>query len=104
MGQALCGPAVGVTNETKNRRPNDPSAPQEWSQKLQDQKKPNQIDGKNPDEAIATELFGNPPARRCNELRPRDRNIRKRDRSGDYCRFADGTYGFVCALRGGAKR
>src|SRR6516165_7417687 len=95
---------IGISSETKNGLPHRPSAPQKRSQKLKDQKDPDQVDNEYTNQAIGAELFSDPAARRRNELRPCDRNIYKRDRSDEHTRLTDCADRLVCTFRGQTNR
>ncbi|HKD29349.1 MAG TPA: hypothetical protein VKC66_25990, partial [Xanthobacteraceae bacterium] len=71
---------------------------------MKHQKSANQVDGKDAGNAIATELFGDPAARRSDELRPCDHNVCKRHWRDEHTRLADGTNYLICAFSGHTDR
>src|SRR5262249_3536338 len=91
---------IGVANEAESGLPHSSSAPQKRSQKLKNQQNTNQVDGKYAGDAIAAELFGDPAAGRCDELRPCDCKVCKCHWGDEHASFADGTNCFICTHSG----
>lgn len=94
---------IGIASEAENGLPHGSSAPKKRSQKLKNEKNTNQVDNKDTGDASAAEPFGDPAARRCDELWPGDRKVYESHRSDEHTRFADGTNCFVCAFSGHAR-
>src|SRR5215475_3387355 len=100
----FASPAIGAARNVKDGLRYDPSAPQQWAQKLQKQGNPNEIDRKNSDEAIDAKLFSDPPARRRNELRACNRYVCKGERCNNDARPAESTDRSVSTLRSQTNR
>src|SRR5262249_4773253 len=95
---------MSVASEAENGLPDDSSEPQKRPQELKNQKNADQIDGEDASDAIAAEPFGDPAARRCDELRPCDRKVCKCHWSDEHTRFAYRTNCFVSAFSGDTDR
>src|SRR5216684_1435315 len=100
MPGSRCGFGVGVASEAPSWFPHNSSPPQKRPQELQNQKSTDQVDRKYADDTIAAELFCDPAAGRCDELRPCDRKVCERRWSDDRTRLANDSNRFVCGLSG----